>query len=103
MTPFQLKNEDCFQHADIECVLFLQIKVTNHMVGGEGGTSKPALGESWKTVPHVRLLLSHDHGSNFCNISILKHTCMVRYLRNLNCLLIQVIIIVAISHLSSIG
>lgn len=54
----------------------LAVLVTNHMVGGEGGISKPALGESWKTVPHVRLLLSHDRGSNFYNISILKHTCM---------------------------
>eukprot|EP00268_Persea_americana_P034054 TRINITY_DN33685_c0_g2_i14.p1 TRINITY_DN33685_c0_g2~~TRINITY_DN33685_c0_g2_i14.p1 ORF type:complete len:279 (-),score=49.17 TRINITY_DN33685_c0_g2_i14:692-1528(-) len=54
----------------------LAVLVTNHMVGGEGGISKPALGESWKTVPHVRLLLSNDHGSNFYNISILKHTCM---------------------------
>ncbi|KAK7257777.1 hypothetical protein RIF29_32000 [Crotalaria pallida] len=54
----------------------LAVLVTNHVVGGEGGTSKPALGESWKSVPHVRLLLSHDCGSNVCNISILKHPSM---------------------------
>ncbi|KAK9280265.1 hypothetical protein L1049_013953 [Liquidambar formosana] len=52
------------------------VLVTNHMVGGEGGTLKPALGESWKSIPHVRLLVSRDHGSNICNMSILKHTSM---------------------------
>ncbi|KAE9593237.1 putative ATP diphosphatase [Lupinus albus] len=54
----------------------IAVLVTNHMVGGEGGTSKPALGESWKSVPHVRLLLSRDYGSNIANISILKHPSM---------------------------
>ncbi|CAL9077873.1 unnamed protein product [Musa acuminata var. zebrina] len=52
----------------------LSVLVTNHMVGGEGGSLKPALGESWKNIPHVRLSLSHDQGSNVCNVSILKHT-----------------------------
>ncbi|KAJ7980910.1 DNA repair protein RAD51-like 4 [Quillaja saponaria] len=52
----------------------LAVLVTNHMVGGEGGITKPALGESWKSVPHVRLLLSRDHGSNICNVSVLKHS-----------------------------
>ncbi|XP_019052776.1 PREDICTED: DNA repair protein RAD51 homolog 4 isoform X2 [Nelumbo nucifera] len=51
--------------------------VTNHMVCGEGGILKPALGESWKSIPHVRLLLSHDRRSNSYNISILKHPVMV--------------------------
>ncbi|KAL9238818.1 hypothetical protein vseg_013191 [Gypsophila vaccaria] len=50
------------------CVL-----VTNHMVAGEGGSAKPALGESWKTVPHVRLLLSHDREKHSCIISVVKH------------------------------
>ncbi|XP_057449110.1 DNA repair protein RAD51 homolog 4 [Lotus japonicus] len=50
--------------------------VTNHVVGGEDGISKPALGESWKSVSHVRLLLSHDSTSNVCNISIIKHPSM---------------------------
>nr|QJQ81677.1 DNA repair protein RAD51-like protein 4 [Dianthus caryophyllus] len=50
------------------CVL-----VTNHMVAGEGGSAKPALGESWKTVPHVRLLLSHDREKHNCSISVVKH------------------------------
>ncbi|KVI03580.1 DNA recombination and repair protein Rad51, C-terminal, partial [Cynara cardunculus var. scolymus] len=31
---------------------------------GEGGTLKPALGESWKNIPHVRLQLSQDHARN---------------------------------------
>ncbi|KAM7522247.1 hypothetical protein LguiA_012149 [Lonicera macranthoides] len=54
----------------------LAIIVTNHMVGGEGGNLKPALGESWKSIPHVRLRLSRDQKSNICNMSILKHPYM---------------------------
>uniref|UniRef100_A0A1D1Z4W9 DNA repair protein RAD51 4 n=2 Tax=Anthurium amnicola TaxID=1678845 RepID=A0A1D1Z4W9_9ARAE len=54
----------------------LSVLVTNHMVGGEGGISKPALGESWKSIPHVRLLLSRDHGSDLCIVSVLKHSSM---------------------------
>ncbi|GAB4824354.1 hypothetical protein Ancab_007242 [Ancistrocladus abbreviatus] len=50
----------------------LSVLVTNHMVGGEGGLAKPALGESWKSIPHVRLLLSRDQESNICRISVLK-------------------------------
>ncbi|ONK76985.1 uncharacterized protein A4U43_C02F1930 [Asparagus officinalis] len=52
----------------------LAVLVTNHMVSGEGGSLKPALGESWKSVPHVRLLLSRNQGSNIGNMSVLKHT-----------------------------
>ncbi|KAF3974039.1 hypothetical protein CMV_002579 [Castanea mollissima] len=52
------------------------VLVTNHTVGGDGGISKPALGESWKSIPHVRLLLSRDHGGSICNVSILKHPSM---------------------------
>lgn len=52
----------------------LSVLVTNHMVGGEGGVLKPALGESWKSIPQIRLLLSRDQGSGICNISVLKHT-----------------------------
>ncbi|KAL8140278.1 hypothetical protein V2J09_006299 [Rumex salicifolius] len=55
----------------------LSVLVTNHMVGGGGGHSKPALGESWKTVPHVRILLSRDKESNICNMSLLRHPSMV--------------------------
>uniref|UniRef100_A0A2P2LSY2 DNA repair protein RAD51 homolog 4 isoform X1 n=3 Tax=Rhizophora mucronata TaxID=61149 RepID=A0A2P2LSY2_RHIMU len=47
--------------------------VTNHMVGGEGSNLKPALGETWKSIPHVRLRLSRNNGSNVCNLSVLKH------------------------------
>ncbi|KAL5055965.1 hypothetical protein RYX36_036647 [Vicia faba] len=54
----------------------IAVLVTNHVVGGEDGNSKPALGESWKSVPHVRLLLSRECGSNVCNISIIKHPAM---------------------------
>ncbi|CAL5334251.1 DNA repair protein RAD51 homolog 4 [Camellia sinensis] len=51
----------------------LAVLVTNHMVSGEGGIHKPALGESWKTIPHVRLQLSREHGTNVCNMCILRH------------------------------
>lgn len=54
----------------------IAVLVTNHTVGGDGGISKPALGESWKGIPHVRLLLSRDHGGSICNVSILKHPSM---------------------------
>ncbi|XP_058004287.1 DNA repair protein RAD51 homolog 4 isoform X6 [Hevea brasiliensis] len=53
--------------------LNIAVLVTNHMVAGEGGNLKPALGESWKSIPHVRLLLSRDQGNKTCSISILKH------------------------------
>ncbi|CAH2038636.1 unnamed protein product [Thlaspi arvense] len=53
----------------------IAILVTNHTVGaGEGGKTKPALGETWKSIPHVRLMLSRDHRNSDCTISILKHT-----------------------------
>ncbi|KAM0850499.1 hypothetical protein ACQ4PT_053031 [Festuca glaucescens] len=51
----------------------LSVLVTNHMVGGNGAP-KPALGESWKAVPHIRLVISRDRGSNICTATILKHT-----------------------------
>ncbi|CAA7026281.1 unnamed protein product [Microthlaspi erraticum] len=55
----------------------IAILVTNHTVGaGEGGRTKPALGETWKSIPHVRLMLTRDHRNNNCTISILKHTSM---------------------------
>lgn len=52
-------------------------QVTNHTVGGDGGIPKPALGESWKTLPHVRLLLSRDCGSDTYHVSLLKHPSIV--------------------------
>ena len=61
------------------------MKVTNHTVGGEGGVPKPALGESWKSIPHTRLLLSRDRGNNNCIVSIIKHSSMVSYLRLSRC------------------
>ncbi|KAM7278713.1 hypothetical protein ACFE04_005847 [Oxalis oulophora] len=51
----------------------LAVLVTNHTVGGDGGISKPALGESWKNIPHARLILNRDRESNSCNISVIKH------------------------------
>ncbi|KAM3213867.1 hypothetical protein ACQJBY_066354 [Aegilops geniculata] len=51
----------------------LSVLVTNHMVAGNGAP-KPALGESWKAVPHIRLMISRDRGSNICTTTILKHT-----------------------------
>ncbi|WOK96938.1 hypothetical protein Cni_G05646 [Canna indica] len=58
----------------------ISVLVANHMVGGEGGNLKPALGESWRSIPHVRLLLSRDQGSNICNVSVLKHTIIMKAL-----------------------
>ncbi|CAN8305966.1 unnamed protein product [Cochlearia groenlandica] len=55
----------------------IAVLVTNHTVSaGEGGKTKPALGETWKSIPHVRLMLSRDHKNNNFTISILKHTSM---------------------------
>ncbi|TVU10731.1 hypothetical protein EJB05_44277 [Eragrostis curvula] len=55
----------------------LSVLVTNHMVSAGNGTLKPALGQSWKTVPHVRLMLSHDRGRHICTATVLKHTLLV--------------------------
>ncbi|XP_059660616.1 DNA repair protein RAD51 homolog 4-like [Cornus florida] len=54
----------------------LCVLVTNHMVSGDGGITKPALGDSWKSLPHVRLQLTRDHSSNICKMSILTHPYM---------------------------
>lgn len=54
----------------------LCVLVTNHMVAGEWGSAKPALGESWKSIPHARLLLSRDRESNTCTISVIRHPSM---------------------------
>ncbi|XP_062193684.1 DNA repair protein RAD51 homolog 4 isoform X3 [Phragmites australis] len=54
----------------------LSVLVTNHMVSAGNGALKPALGESWKAVPHVRLVIFRDHGSNICTATVLKHTLM---------------------------
>ncbi|WVZ61325.1 hypothetical protein U9M48_011223 [Paspalum notatum var. saurae] len=52
----------------------LSVLVTNHMVSAGNGAVKPALGESWKAVPHVRLVISRERGSNMCTATVLKHT-----------------------------
>ncbi|KAG6549630.1 hypothetical protein Mapa_008608 [Marchantia paleacea] len=54
----------------------LAVLITNHTVAGDGGQPKPALGGSWKSVPHTRLMLSHDSSSDVYTISFLKHTSM---------------------------
>lgn len=53
------------------------VMVTNHMVAGENGILKPALGESWRTVAHVRLALSREPASDVCNISLIKHSSII--------------------------
>lgn len=54
----------------------LAVLITNHTVGGEGGQPKPALGETWKAMPNVRLLLVRDWSSNLCHVSVMKHASM---------------------------
>lgn len=55
----------------------IAVLVTNHTVGGERGSSKPALGESWKCIPHVRLFLSTDPKTDIREVSVLKHTSVI--------------------------
>jgi RAD51-like protein 3 len=55
----------------------LAVLITNHTVGGEFGQPKPALGESWKRIPDVRLLLTHDPSSNACEVAVIKHSSIV--------------------------
>lgn len=38
---------------------------------------KPALGETWKAMPNVRLLLVRDFSSSLCHVFVMKHTTMV--------------------------
>ncbi|KAL6863771.1 hypothetical protein ACP4OV_016674 [Aristida adscensionis] len=52
----------------------LSVLVSNHMVSAGNGAHKPALGLSWKTVPHVRLVTYRGRGSNICTATVLKHT-----------------------------
>ncbi|CAN6179881.1 unnamed protein product [Urochloa humidicola] len=52
----------------------LSVLVTNHTVSAGNGVVKPALGESWKAVPHVRLVISRECESNICTATVLKHT-----------------------------
>lgn len=47
------------------------------MVSAGNGALKPALGQSWRTVPHVRLMLSYDRGRHICTATVLKHTLLV--------------------------
>ncbi|GAQ77799.1 DNA repair protein RAD51 [Klebsormidium nitens] len=52
----------------------IAVLVTNHTVSGEGGRPKPALGESWKSVPSVRLALAREDESDCCTATVTKHT-----------------------------
>ncbi|KAL2651888.1 hypothetical protein R1flu_020016 [Riccia fluitans] len=55
----------------------LAILITNHTVAGIGSHPRPALGGSWKAVPHTRLMLSHESPrSDIYRMSILKQTSM---------------------------
>ncbi|KAG0554615.1 hypothetical protein KC19_12G105100 [Ceratodon purpureus] len=54
----------------------LAVLITNHTVGGEGGQPKPALGETWKAIPNVRLHFVRDWDSNLCHVSVMKHATM---------------------------
>ncbi|KAI5054772.1 hypothetical protein GOP47_0029917 [Adiantum capillus-veneris] len=54
----------------------LRILVTNHMVTGGNRIAKPALGESWKVVPNIRLHISREAGSDLCCVSLTKHSSM---------------------------
>jgi hypothetical protein len=56
----------------LTCIRFGQL--TNHTVSGEGGRPKPALGESWKSVPSVRILLAREDESDFCSATVTKQT-----------------------------
>jgi hypothetical protein len=47
------------------------------MVSAGNGVLKPALGQSWRTVPHVRLMLSFDQGRHIFTATVLKHTMLV--------------------------
>ncbi|CAI5466888.1 unnamed protein product [Closterium sp. Yama58-4] len=51
----------------------LAVLITNHSVSSEDGTFKPALGESWKVTPHVRLVLDRDYDSDYCQITLARH------------------------------
>ncbi len=62
------------------------VQITNHTVGGEFGQPKPALGESWKRIPDVRLLLTHDPSSNACEVAVIKHSSIVSPPQTLACL-----------------
>ncbi|EFJ24222.1 hypothetical protein SELMODRAFT_101803, partial [Selaginella moellendorffii] len=66
----------CSQVDSISYVLFY-CKITNNTVAAEDEELKPALGESWKSVPHVRLMLAKDHDNNSCTVTLLKHTSLV--------------------------
>ena len=53
------------------------------MVSAGNGAVKPALGESWKAVPHVRLMISRECENNICTATVLKHTLLVFFSENL--------------------
>ena len=53
-------------------------QITNHTVGGGAdGIAKPALGESWKGIAHVRVSLSRNVDTGICTASLVKHSSMV--------------------------
>ena len=52
-------------------------QITNHTVGGADGMAKPALGESWKGIAHVRVSLFRNPDTGMCTASLIKHSSMV--------------------------
>eukprot|EP00850_Spirogloea_muscicola_P020331 SM000212S06924 [mRNA] locus=s212:217456:220037:- [translate_table: standard] len=64
------------------------VLVTNHTVAGDADQPKPALGETWKSVPQVRLSLNKNPSSNVSSAALLtpsllnmKQSVMVRISR----------------------
>lgn len=53
------------------------LQVTNHMVMGDDGNLRPALGESWKAVPHARLLVEKEQEGSQCTATLVKHSRLV--------------------------
>ena len=64
--------------SDEDRIFFATCQTTCHTVEGEGGHSKPALGESWKSIPHMRVLTERDFATGVCTATLTKHTNKVR-------------------------
>ena len=75
-------NIKVFLYSFIDLLLHY-VQVTNHMVSAGNGAVKPALGESWKAVPHIRLMISRECENNICTATVLKHTLLVFFSENL--------------------
>lgn len=47
------------------------------MVMGDDGNLRPALGESWKAVPHARVLVEKQPEGSQCTATLVKHSRLV--------------------------